>query len=254
LIAAQLEKSWEGALRRVEACQVRLDAICAPAPDSAAAPDFTGLAEDLEAAWNARGVTMRARQQLVRALIADIIADVDEKAREVILTIHWQGGQHSQLRVRKPSSGEHSRRTTEEALAVIRSMSCRWPDQDIAASLNRMGMRTGQGMTWNAHRVRSLRCVHGIHAYRSAEKNGEWLTMSEAAKLLGVTNHVIRRLIKERILHAEQVVPDAPYQIRASDLQREAVTAAIARKYRPCQDDVDGQLPMFISTSEGGAQ
>jgi len=254
LIAAQLEKSWEGALRRVEACQVRLDAICAPAPDSAAAPDFTGLAEDLEAAWNAPSVTMHARQKLVRALVADIIADVDEKAREVILTIHWQGGQHSQIRVRKPSSGEHSRRTTDEALAVIRSMSCRWSDQDIAASLNRMGMRTGQGMTWNSHRVSSLRCAHGIHAYRSAEKNREWLTMPEAAKLLGVTRYFIRRLIDERILHADQVVPDAPYQIRASDLQSEAVAAAIARKYRPCRINVDGQLPMFISTSDGGAQ
>jgi DNA invertase Pin-like site-specific DNA recombinase len=254
LIAAQLEKSWESALRRVQACELRLNATNTRTPDSAAASDFTGLAEDLEAAWNAPGVTMRARQQLVRALIADIIADVDEETREVILTIHWQGGQHSQLRVRKPRTGEHGRRTTEEALAVIRSMSCRWSDQDIAASLNRMGMRTGQGMTWNAHRVRSLRCVHGIHAYRSAEKNGEWLTMSEAAKLVGVTNHVIRHLIKEHILPAQQVVPDAPYQIRASDLQSEAVTAAIARKHRPYRVDADGQLPMFISTSKGGAE
>jgi len=254
LIAAQLEKSWESALHRVQACQTRLDAMCAPLSDSPAVPDFTGLAEDLEAAWNAPGVTMRARQQLVRALITDIIADVDEKAREVILTIHWQGGQHSELRVRKPNSGEHGRRTTEEALAVIRSMSCRWSDQDIAASLNRMGMRTGQGLTWNANRVSSVRRENGIHAYRSAEKNGEWLTLSEAAKLVGVTNHVIRRLIKERILHAEQVVPDAPYQIRASDMQSEAVTAAIARKHRPCRVNADGQLPIFISALEGGAQ
>lgn len=254
LIAAQLEKSWEGALRRVQACQSRLETICAPTADSTIAPDFMGLAEDLEAAWNAPGVTMRARQQLVRALITDIIADVDEKAREVILTIHWQGGQHSQLRIRKPRTGEHGRRTTEEALAVIRSMSCRWSDQDIAASLNRMGMRTGQGLTWNANRVSSVRREHGIHAYRSAEKNGEWLTLSEAAKLVDVNNHVIRRLIKERILHAEQVVPDAPYQIRASDMQSQAVTTAIARKHRPCRINADGQLPMFISTSEGGAQ
>lgn len=217
------------------------------------APDFTGLAEDLEAAWNAPGVTMRARQQLVRALITDIVADVDEKGCEIILTIHWQGGQHSQLRMRKPKSGEHGRRTPEEALAVIRSMSCRWSDQDIAASLNRMGMRTGQGMTWNAQRVSTARREHGVHAYRSAEKNGEWLTMSEAAKLVGVSHHVIRRLIRERILRAEQVVPGVPNEIRASDLQSEAVAAAIARKRRPCRFNVDGQLPMFISTSEGGA-
>jgi hypothetical protein len=63
-------------------------------------------------------------------------ADVDEAAREVVLTIHWRGGQHSQLRVRKPKSGEHGCRTPEEALAVMRSMATRWSDQDIAASLN----------------------------------------------------------------------------------------------------------------------
>jgi hypothetical protein len=34
--------------------------------------------------------------------------------------------------------------------------------------------------------------VNGINAYRSAEKNGEWLTMSEAATTLGVTHHRIR--------------------------------------------------------------
>jgi excisionase family DNA binding protein len=254
LIAAQLEKSWESALRRVEACQARLDAMRASTQKSIAAPDFTGLADDLEAAWNAPGVTMRSRQQLVRALITDIVADVDEKRREIILKIHWQGGQHSELRLRKPRSGEHGRRTSEEALAVVRSMSCRWSDQDIAASLNRMGMRTGQGLTWNANRVSCVRREHGIHAYRSAEKNGEWLTMSEAAKLLGVTRYFIRRLIDERILHADQVVPDAPYQIRASDLQSEAVAAAIARKHRPCRFNADSQLPMFIGISEGGAQ
>ena len=132
---------------------------------------------------------MRSRQQLLRALVTDIIADIDEDAREVILTVHWRGGQHSQLRVRKPKSGEHGCRTPEDALAVMRSMAARWSDADIAASLNRMGMRTGQGKSWTAHRVSSLRRVHGIRAYRSAEKNGEWLTLSEAAAKLGVSHH-----------------------------------------------------------------
>jgi hypothetical protein len=253
LIAAQLEKNWEAALRRVQACQTRLETVSTPAVDIST-PDFAKLAEDLTAAWNAPGVTMRVRQQLVRALIVDIVADVDEATREVILTIHWQGGQHSQLRIRKPRSGEHGCSTSDEALAVIRSMATRWSDQDIAASLNRMGMRTGQGKTWTAHRVSSIRRVRDIHAYRSAEKDGEWLTMSEAAKQLGVTHYMIRRLINDRILPAEQVVPDAPWQIRASDLRSEAVAAALMRKHRPCRNDVEGQLPMFIEVSEGGAQ
>ena len=247
LIAAQLEKSWEATLRRVQACQARLEQAASPAPTTAV-PNFTRLADDLNAAWNASGVTMRTRQRLTRALITDIIANVDEATREVILTIHWRGGQHSQLRVRKPKTGEHGCRTSEEALAVMRSMATRWSDADIAASLNWMGMRTGQGKTWTAHRVSSLRRVHEIHAYRSAEKNGEWLTMSEAAAKLGVTNHAIRRLIKGGILAAEQVVPGAPYQIRATDLQSDGITASLDRKAHPCRDGSDDQMTMFPGT------
>ena len=247
LIAAQLEKSWETALRQVEACQARLE----PARDitqSANAADFLGLANDLETAWTSPNVSMRSRQQLLRALVVDIIADVDEAVRDVILTIHWRGGQHSQLRVRKPKSGEHGCRTPDEALAVISSMAARWPDEHIAASLNRMGMRTGQGKTWTAHRVGSLRRVHGIHAYLSAEKDGEWLTMRDAAAALGVSSHTIRRLIQAGVLPAAQVVPDAPYQIRSSDLHSQAVTTAIARKGRPCRSESPGPLPMFPDT------
>jgi excisionase family DNA binding protein len=244
LIAAQLEKHWEGALRRVEACRERLATVNAPEP-TAPMPDFGGLAEDLAAAWSAPGVTTRARQQLIRALVADIIADVDEATREVVLTIHWRGGQHSQLRVRKPKTGEHGCRTPDEALAVMARMATRFSDADIAATLNRMGVRTGQGKTWTAHRVGSIRKVHGMHAFRSAEKDGVWLTMREAAAKLGVTSHVIRRLIQDGALPAEQVVPGAPWQIEARNLEAETVLTALARRGRPCQAQAQGQLPMF---------
>ena len=244
LIAAQLEKNWEDALRRVEDCRSRLAALDAPDP-AAPVPDFAGLAADLASAWTAPGVTTRARQLLLRTLVTGIIADLDEEAREVVVTIHWRGGQHSRLRVRKPRTGEHGCRTPEAALAVMERMAARWSDEDIAASLNRMGLRTGQGKTWTARRVGSIRKVHGLHAYRSAEKDGAWLTMTEAATKLGVTNHVIRRLIKERILPAEQVVAGAPYQIRAVDLADQRIAAALVRRGRPRRVGSTNQIPMF---------
>ncbi len=244
LIAAQLEKNWEQALRRVNELETRQ---LAEQPSSIeVAPDaFTDLADNLSVAWNAAGVTMRARQQLLRTLIADIVVDVDDKAREVILTIYWRGGQHSELRVRKPQTGEHGCATAEDALAVMRSMAGRWSDEHIAASLNRMGLPTGQGKTWTAHRVSSVRRVRGIYAYRSAEKGGEWLTMTEAAKALEVTNHVVRRLIRTGVLPAAQVVAGAPYQIRADDLSAPTVKAVVARKGRPCRTDDASTIPMF---------
>ncbi|RWY35695.1 serine recombinase [Falsigemmobacter intermedius] len=247
LIAAQLEKNWEIALRRVQGLEARQPTDCASAIEVDPSA-FADMAENLSAAWNAPDVTMRARQQLLRTLIADIIVDVDDAVRDVVLTIHWRGGQHSELRVRKPRTGEHGSATSDEALAVMRSMAGRWSDEHIAASLNRMGMPTGQGKTWTAHRVASVRRVREIHAYRSAEKDGEWLTMTEAAKTLGVTNHVIRRLIKSGTLSAEQVVSGAPYQIRANDLASEAVKIAATRKHRPCRITDTDTLPMFTDT------
>lgn len=243
LIAAQLEKSWEGALRRVAELQARLVEM-RQIDLAAPVPDFTGLSANLEAAWRAPEVDMRCRQQLLRALVTDIIADVDEAQREVILTIHWKGGQHSQLRIRKPQPGEHGQSTPEAALAVMRSMATRWSDTDIAATLNRMGMQTGQGKTWTARRVGALRTVHKIHGYRSADKNGEWLTLTEAAKKLGVTPHRIRRLIKEGVLPTQQVVPDAPHQIRATDLESEQVTQ-FPRYRGPCRAKEKDQKSLF---------
>jgi hypothetical protein len=62
--------------------------------------------------------------------------------------------------------------------------------------------------------------------------------MLEAAQTLGVTCHVIRALIRDGILPARQVVFDAPWQIRAADLERPAVHAALGRRRtrrgRPC--------------------
>jgi excisionase family DNA binding protein len=247
LIAAQLEKHWEAALRRVEACRSRLAAVDAPDP-AVPMPDFNGLAADLAAAWTAPGVTTRSRQHLIRALISDIIADVDDATREVVLTIHWRGGQHSQLRVRKPRTGEHGCQTPEQALAVMERMATRFSDADIAATLNRMGVRTGQNKTWTAHRVASIRRVRGIHAFRSAEKDGAWLTMREAASSLGVTSHVVRRMIQEGTLPAEQVVPGAPWQIQATDLDNDRVVEALRQKGRPRHATGTDQLQMFPDT------
>lgn len=247
LIAAQLERSWEEALRRVRSCQDKCSADTERGTLSPAV-ELEGLASDLKAAWHAPNTTMRTRQRLVRTLIEDIIADVDEDAGEIVLVVHWKGGQHSELRTRKPQTGEHRRRASDEAIAVVRSMAGRWPDDQIAATLNRMGLRTGQDKSWTAHRIVSLRKTHGIRAYRSADKDSQWLTMTEAARALDVTNHVIRRLIRDGILPAQQVMPRAPYQIQASDLRSERIVAALACRHRPRRGEMQSQSSLFPDT------
>ncbi|MBI3105934.1 MAG: hypothetical protein HYY95_10245 [Candidatus Rokubacteria bacterium] len=145
LVAAELEARWNAALARLRECEARL----APT-DVAPTPPVTRdallrLADDLQAAWTAPTTDMRTKQRLVRTLIEEIVLDVDDATREIVLVIHWRGGQHSELRVRKPKTGEHSKRTPQEAAALIRTMATRWSDADTAATLNRLAIATGLG-------------------------------------------------------------------------------------------------------------
>ena len=122
---------------------------------------------------------------LVRALITEIVADVDETAGEIVLVIHWTGGQHSQLRIKKPKTGEHDHLQSRSGHRRI-------------AETN--GNAPGQGKTWTAHRLGSLRRVHSIHGHRPAEQNGDWLTLRGAAAKFGISHHQIRRLIASGVL------------------------------------------------------
>jgi hypothetical protein len=45
------------------------------------------LAQDLPAIWNSPSTDMRLKQRIVRILIREIIADVDETSREVVLVM-----------------------------------------------------------------------------------------------------------------------------------------------------------------------
>jgi DNA invertase Pin-like site-specific DNA recombinase len=122
LIAAQLEKAWETALQRVERCREQLDRMQTLDVDDAH-PNFAGLADDLSVAWNAPQTTMRTRQRLVRTLITEIIADIDEAAGEIVLVIHWRA-------VSIPSCACVSREPARMAFVLQsrRSPSCAaWP-------------------------------------------------------------------------------------------------------------------------------
>jgi DNA invertase Pin-like site-specific DNA recombinase len=249
LVAAELEGRWNAAMARLRACEARLhETATAPAP----APDreeLFRLAGDLKTAWEAPTTDAGVKQRLVRAVIEEIVVDLDAATSEIVLVIHWRGGQHSEIRVRKPAPGEHRKRAPAQAEAVIREMAGTWSDEHIAATLNRMGFRTGQGLSWSKRRVEAYRRTNEIPGYAPARKDGQWVTMRDAAKALAVSNHVVYRLIKSGLLPAKQVMPDAPWQIRTADLHTAAIKQALRTRrtiQRPCRvhrDDRNLTIP-----------
>ena len=242
LVAAELEARWNGALARLRECEARLASTDTSPGPRVPRDTLLRLADDLQAAWTAPTTDMRTKQRLVRTLIEEIVLDIDDATREIVLTIRWRGGQHSELRVRKPQTGEHSKRTPQEADQLIRTMATRWSDADIAATLNRLVIPTGLGNTWTPVRVATYRQKSGIPASASAVRDGRYLTVVDAATKLGVTRYMIHALIHDGILPARQVVAAAPWQILATDLDQPVVQQALrrrARRGRPCRNSRD---------------
>lgn len=250
LVAAELEARWNGALRVVGEVEARLRRIETTGQETARVPDkesLISLAQNLPAIWNAEATDMRLKQRITRILIQEIVADVDESAGEIVLMIHWAGGRHSELRVKKNLTGHHSRCTNMEAIEIIRRMAGRFPDEQIAATLNRLGLKTGSGNNWVELRIRTARSYHKLPSY-DPKLRQDMLTLEEASESLGVSHKIVRRLIDSKVIAATQVVPWAPWEIPAESIQSEQVrreVAAVRRSSRIEEKRGEAELPMF---------
>jgi len=257
LVAAELEARWNAALQKERDLERKLQALASD-PQSASMPSkevLLSLAQDLPAVWNAPSTDMKLKQRIVRILIREIVVDVEKERNEIVMLLHWAGGRHSEVRIKKSSVGQHRYSTKLEAVEVVRRMAGQFTDEQIASTLNRLGMRTGAGNTWNEGRVHSLRHYHQLPAYDASRSPARILTLDQAAARLGVSPCVVRRLIEARTITATQVVRSAPWQIAAETLESEAVLMAI-RKHRARAEraPVEAELPMFASSESSACQ
>ena len=77
---------------------------------------------------------MRLKQRIVRILIEEIVADVEENSREIVLLIHWAGGRHSELRVKKRETGKHVRFMNLVAKDAVGPIAGVFRDEPIATT------------------------------------------------------------------------------------------------------------------------
>jgi len=185
------------------------------------------LAQDLPAVWSSPSTDMRLKQRIVRILIQEIVADIDETSREVVLLIHWAGGRHSELRVKKSETGKHRYCTSLEAIDVIRKMAGKFSDEQIATTLNRLRLRTGADNAWNENRIYSVRHHHDLPSFDpNQSSSSEFVTLEQAAQRLDLSPPSVRKMIELKILTGHQIVECAPWQIPITELDREEVRKA----------------------------
>ena len=246
LVCAQLEAKWNDCLLRCEQLREKLRQRPAKVEPLSAAKKqaLLDLTEDLPALWNAQSTTAEMRKQVLRTVIEEVICDVDKDKSMAVLDIHWAGGVHTRLSVKKNRRGEHRHCTEASTVELIRRLSAQMSDKAIAPLLNRLKIKTGKGNTWTRDRVRSFRGDHQIPAYPG--KQDGLLTLETAAQRLGVCAQSVRGLIRDKVIAANQVIAGAPWMISAPELEKKEVSEAVERikrrvnrKHPRCADQLD---------------
>lgn len=230
LVAAELERRWNEALLNVQRLTEQVAAVSTPTPQISAEERaaLLALADDLPAVWDDPATDMAMKKRLVRTVIEEIIADVDDAQARVTLVIRWAGNCHTRIQVRKHRTGEHRHTTDRDVVGLVRDLAQVVPDRDIASILNRLRMKTGRGNNWTAQRVCSLRSWHGIPTYVPGEiATRTWITMKDAAAHLGISPMSVRRLISRGLIPAKQIVTHAPWVIERTVLERDEVQRAV---------------------------
>ena len=150
LVAGELEARWNKALARVAEVEGKIAAHdvanAAPVADPAS---LATLAADLKTVWTDPATDARLKKRIVRTVIQEVIADIDQEAAEIVLVVHWIGGVHSEIRL--PGGGAVSATAPQPmSIAAVRQLVLIANDDLIAGILNRNGLRDGPWQSLDA--------------------------------------------------------------------------------------------------------
>jgi hypothetical protein len=145
LVARELERRWEEALRQQQLLEDDYGRWQRSAPARLSAEDeaaIRALAADLPAVWQAETTTPADRQRIARLLLERVTVTVDKASERVDVQLHWIGGLVRSHALSRPVSRYDCRSDYPRLVERLRSLSGeRLRAAPIAARLNAEGFR-----------------------------------------------------------------------------------------------------------------
>jgi len=253
LVTAELERRWNLALEQIREIELRIEQHRAATDRGPAiqSQEFDQLVGQLEAIWTDPDTSARLKKRIVRTLIEEVLVDLNSAHGELLLTIHWKGGVHTELRLPRRRRGQCSTQTSPELIGAVAVLARIASDDVIAGVLNRNGHLTGRGNRWTRERVTALRSHHRIACFKPEERPA-WINLTDAAALLDISSRTLRLAIDRGEIPAEHPFADGPWIISRDILEGEAAQSLKRRVHvRPRHPAVltSGQHPDLFSTT-----
>jgi DNA invertase Pin-like site-specific DNA recombinase len=251
LVADELERRWNQGLQKVQEIELRIQQQMQRRKVAPATPEeFANLAGDLEAVWNHPDSDARLKKRIVRALIEEVVVDMDAEGGEIIAVLHWKGGVHTEVRMPRRRRGHSRAHTPKEIVDAVNVLTRTCSDDMIAGILTRNGLFTGMGNRWTRERVVSLRSHHGIPCYSEERRHAEgWLTLTEAAAQLGVSGITLRLAIERGEIEAVHPLTAGPWILNRRAIETVAAAQLAERSTRKRTPALVSQDQAFLDLS-----
>jgi DNA invertase Pin-like site-specific DNA recombinase len=255
LVTAELERRWNLALQHVREIEVRIEqhGAASDASPAASLEDLDQLSQQLETIWIDPATNVQLKKRIVRTLIEEVLVDVDSSASELVLTLHWKGGAHTEQRLPRRRRGQCSTQTSRELIEAVGVLARICNDDLIAGILNRNGHLTGRGNRWTRERVTALRSHHRIPCNKRDEQQPQpWMNLTDAAALLDVSPRTLRLAIDRGDISADHPFADGPWIISRDVVEGESAQALKQRvsrgTRRPAVLDSQQDQTLFSTT------
>ena len=159
LVASERERRWTDTLAHVTEAEARVAALeHQPPPRSPEQPHaFRTLGPDLATVWHHPAAAEALKKRRRRTVLPEMMMHPTQEPPAHVWPRHGHGGVPTEVRGARKTAGKHGRATAHEVIAVMRELSNICRDLTSAATLKRLGSRTGTGKTWRAPRVACVR-------------------------------------------------------------------------------------------------
>src|SRR5438270_1634073 len=225
LVAAELERRWEGALAELKRAEEELaTGSVSPAPLLALSSElqtaFQAIGQHLPALWHQGRIRQQHKKALLRTLIDKVV--VHRLARDQMQArIVWKGGETTTLVIPVPI-GTFKDLVGAEAMErlILERSTAGMLDEVIAQELTDLGYRSPMGLVVLPSTVKGIRLKHGIfqkHSQSHPRRIEGVLTISQIATALDIDPHWIYDRIHNGTIHVDKdpktrffLFPDSP--------------------------------------------
>ena len=183
LVARNLERRWEEKLRELADSERELTCQMNE-PVRPSRDQLESLAADFPQLWAAPTTSDKERKRLLRTLIGDVTVISEPLGMQLRIGIRWRSGACEELIARRPHSAPQVRRTPQDAVEIARRLGASRTNAELAAELNRVGLKTGTGKGFNVASIQWMR--YAYHIDRPPLLAPGELSVKQVAARLGV--------------------------------------------------------------------